>query len=107
MAKLQKKSAELDLENSKKELYKEIQQAWFNTKTALEKYYASKEALKQAEIAETFAEEKFNNGRATVYEYYEARMNTASSQSNLVQAKYNYLFSLKILDFYRDIPLSL
>jgi len=107
MAKLQKKSAELDLENSKKELYKELQQAWFNTKTALEKYYASKEALKQAEIAETFAEEKFNNGRATVYEYYEARMNTASSQSNLVQAKYNYLFSLKILDFYRDIPLSL
>jgi len=106
-AKLNIKNAELEVENSKKTLYKEIQQAWFNATTALEKYYASKEAVTQSDIAFKFAEEKFNNGRSTAYEYYEARMNVASALSNLLQAKYNYVFCIKIVDFYKGEPLAL
>lgn len=107
IAKINLKNAELDVENTKKTLYKEIQQAWFNAKTALVKYYASSETFKQSEIAFKFAEEKFNYGRSTVYEYNEARMNRTTAISNQLQAKYNYLFCVKILDFYKGIPLSL
>ena len=107
IAKNNLKNASLDVENSKKTLYKEIQQAWFNAKTALEKYYASSETLKQSEIAYNFAEEKFNYGRSTIYEFNDARMNKISALSNQFQAKYNYLFCIKILDFYKGMPLSL
>lgn len=107
IAKNNMRNAELDVENTKKTLYKEIQQAWFNAKTALEKYYASSETFKQSEIAFKFAEEKFNYGRSTVYEYNEARMNRTTAISNQLQAKYNYLFCVKILDFYKGMPLSL
>lgn len=106
-AKLAIRNAELALENTKKTLYKEIQQAWFNASTALERYKASLESVKQSEIAFHFTEEKFNNARATAYEYDEVRTKLASARSNLLQAKYNFLFSIKILDFYQGDPLTL
>lgn len=101
------KNAELEVENAKKTLYKEIQQAWFNATNALEKFNASKEAVTQSEIASKFAEEKFNSGKASAYEYYEARMKLVSATSNLLQAKYNYVFTVKILDFYKGEELAL
>lgn len=107
IAKNNLKNAELDVENTKKTLYKEIQQAWFNAKSALEKYYASSETLKQAEIAYKFAEDKFNCEKSTIYEFEDARMNKLSAISNQLQAKYNYLFCVKILDFYKGMPLAL
>jgi len=99
--------AKLEVENTKKTLYKEIQQAWFNATKASEKYVSSMETVKNSEEAFRFAEEKYNNGRATIYEYNEAKMNLATAKSNQLQAKYNYLFSVKILDFYKGDPLKL
>lgn len=94
-------TAKLQLENTKKLLYKEIQQAWFNAKTADEKYQASFETIRATEEAFRFTEEKFNKGRSTVYEYNEARMQLLKTRSEQLQAKYNLMFGLKILDFYR------
>ena len=101
------KQATLNVEQAKKTLYKEVQQAWFNAKTALEQFHASEETRKQSEIAFRFAEEKFTNGRATAYEYDEARINYSAALSSSLQAKYNYVFSVKILEFYKGIPLTL
>ena len=100
-------TARLQLENTKKMLYKEIQQAWFNAMTAEEKYQASFETIRATEEAFRFTEEKFNNGRSTMYEYNEARMQLLKTRSEQVQAKYNLMFSLKILDFYRGNSISL
>lgn len=107
LSKIEVENAKLEVDNTKKTLYKEIQQAWFNAKTASEKYVSSTEAVVNTEEAYRFAEEKFNNGRATIYEFNEAKMNLASARSNQLQAKYNYLFSVKILDFYKGEPLKL
>jgi Outer membrane protein len=107
LSRFEVENAKLEVENVKKTLYKEIQQAWFNAKTASEKYTSSSEAIQNSEEAYRFAEEKFNNGKSTIYEFNEAKMNLASARSNLLQAKYNYLFSVKILDFYKGQPLNL
>jgi outer membrane protein len=106
-AKLDIENATLSVENAKKTLYKDIQQAWSNALTAMEKYNASKEAVKQSEIAYQFAKEKFDNGRSTAYDYFSAQTNLASATSNLLQAKYNYVFCVKILDFYKGENLTL
>lgn len=107
LSKIDVENAKLEVDNTKKTLYKEIQQAWFNAKTASEKFQASAEAVLNSEEAYRFAEEKFNNGRSTIYEFNEAKMNLASARSNQLQAKYNYLFSVKILDFYKGDSLHL
>jgi outer membrane protein len=107
LSKISVESAKLELENSRKTLYKEIQQAWFDAKTASEKYQSSTDAVINSEEACRFAEEKYNNGRATIYEFNEAKMNLVSAKSTQLQAKYNYLFSVKILDFYKGEPLHL
>jgi outer membrane protein TolC len=44
-------------------LYKEIQQAWFNASTAMDRFKASNESVEQSKIAFRFTEEKFNNAR--------------------------------------------
>ena len=100
-------TARLQLENTKKILYKEIQQAWFNANTAEEKYRASFETIRATQEAFRFTEEKFNSGRSTIYEYNEARMQLLRTRSEQLQAKYNLMFSLKILDFYRGNPIHL
>jgi len=99
-AKLNVKNQELQLENTKKVLYKEIQQAYYNASGAKEKYKSSEVALESAKKAYDFAKEKFENGRSTTYEFNDARNNLMKTSANLSQAKYEYIFRKKILDFY-------
>ena len=51
--------------------------------------------------------EKYVNGKANATEYNEARTNWMKALSDCIQAKYEYLFRTKILDFYKGIPLTL
>jgi outer membrane protein len=100
MAKLNVKNQELQLENTKKVLYKEIQQAYYNATGAREKYKSAEVARESAQKAYDFAKEKFENGRSTTYEFNDARTNLQKASANLSQAKYDYIFRKKILDFY-------
>jgi len=107
LSKIELENAKLDLENNKKTLYKEIQQAWFNASKATVQYTSSADVVVNSEEAFRFAEEKYNNGKATLYEYNQAKINLASAKSSQLQAKYNLLFCIKILDFYKGEPLKL
>ena len=49
---------------------------------------------------------KYEGGQANAVEYNEAKQNLMKAQSDELQAKYEYLFRTKILDFYRGIPLE-
>jgi outer membrane protein len=48
-------------------------------------------------------ERKYNLGMLTSFEYNSAMGQLTAAQSELLQAKYNYLFNIKILNFYRDL----
>lgn len=50
--------------------------------------------------------EKYTQGKAAAVEYNEAKLNLLKAQSDALQAKYDYLFRCKILDFYRGIPIN-
>lgn len=98
---------ELMMENSKKVLYKEIQQAYFNATAAQEKYKATGKSVLATKEAFGYAENKYNAGKSTVYEYSESKTKYSQSLSEQIQAKYNYIFRAKILDFYNGIPIKL
>ncbi|MDR0794576.1 MAG: TolC family protein [Tannerella sp.] len=98
---------ELMMENSKKTLYKEIQQAYYNSTAALEKYMASEKSVTASKEAFSYAEERYATGKSTVFEYNDSKTKYAQSLSEQAQSKYNYIFRVKILDFYNGIPISL
>lgn len=100
-ARLKQTHLALQLDNTKKTLYKEIQQAWYNAVAAESKYNSSEIAVKANEESFRLMNEKFNNGKATFVEYNEAKLNLTKSLSDKLQAKYDYLFRTKILDFYK------
>ena len=98
---------ELLMENTKKTLYKEIQQAYYNATAAQEKYVSSDKSVDASKIAFSYAEERYGAGKSTVFEYSEAKTKYAQSLAEQTQSKYNFIFRAKILDFYNGTPITL
>ena len=105
-ARLQRDNYALQLDNAKKTLYKEIQQAWYNASAAEAKYTSSHAAMLASTESFRLTAKKFENGQANAVEYNEAKQNLMKAQSDELQAKYEYLFRTKILDFYRGVPIE-
>ena len=98
---------QLLLENSKKTLYKEIQQAYYNATAAQEKYTASDKSVASSREAFSYAQARYEAGKSTVFEFNEAKTKYAQSLAEQAQAKFDFIFRAKILDFYRGTPLKL
>ena len=94
------KAQELQLEETKRMLIKEIEQAYVNAVASKEKYLASQVANTSSRIAFQYEEIKFNAGSSTNFEYNDAKNKYLTAQSNLIQAKFDFLFRIKILEFY-------
>jgi outer membrane protein len=95
------------LENAKKQLYKSIQQAYADAMAALKKYSASVKAVASAEESFRYTEQKFNVGMLTPVDYNASKTQLLNAQSDMSQAKYEFIFKTKVLDFYKGIPLKL
>ena len=106
-ARIQKNAQQWRLEESKKTLYKEIQQAYYNALAAEAKYRSSQSASEASEASFKLMSEKYANGKATATEYNEVRTLWMKALSDHIQARYDYLFRSKILDFYKGEPLKL
>ena len=106
-ARINIRNRELMMENTKKVLYKEIQQAYYNATAAQEKYTASDKSVLASKEAFSYAEDRYVAGKSTVFEYSEAKTKYAQSLSEQAQAKYDFIFRTKILDFYNGTPITL
>jgi len=106
-AKINIDRSKLNLENSKNILRKEIQQAHANAIASMKKYFSSETAVSSTEEAFRYTEEKFNLGLVNSVEYNQAKNNLLKAKSNLLQAKYEYIFRTKIIDFYNGVEISL
>jgi outer membrane protein len=99
-------TAALDELNTRNQLRKEVEQAVLDAQSAGISYGA---AVNQYEASiETYnvAEEKFKLGAMNSVDFLIQKTNLTSAESNLLQAKYKLVYSYKIIDFYRGIPLS-
>ncbi len=91
-------SNKLDIENAKLELRKTIQQAYYNAISAKSRWDAAQKSEISSREAYRFANQKFEAGRATTYELYQAKNNLTQVLSEQTQAKYEYIFRIKILE---------
>ncbi len=100
-ARLEIQNQDYNLINVKLALYKEIQQAYQNAVAAEAKYVSTEKAYDAAAESFKYAEERYQIGKSTVFEYSEAQTKLINSRSEQIQAKYDFVFRSKILDFYQ------
>ncbi len=95
------------LEAQKKTLYKNIQQAYADAVASLKKYSASTKAVAYSEESFRYMQQKFDLSMVTPVDYNTAKTELLKAQSDMSQAKYEYIFKTKVLDFYKGLPLNL
>ena len=105
-ARLSLNAQEIMLDNTRKSLYKEIQQAYYNAVASQARYRSSETAAASAEDAFELAQAMYENGKSGITEFNEAKARYMSAASDLVQSRYEYLYQSKILDFYRGRDLD-
>ena len=84
--------------NAKLELKKSIQQAYYNALGAKSRWDAALKSEIASREAYRFTNQKFEAGRATLYELYQAKSNLTQVLSEQAQAKYEYFFRIKLLE---------
>jgi outer membrane protein len=100
-AKLNYENVKYSAEFTKSQLYKSIQQAYADAVAALNKYKASEKSVDALTQSFKYTDKKFNAGLITSLDFLTARNNLTLAESNLLQAKYDFIFRLKVLDLYQ------
>jgi outer membrane protein len=83
----------LDLENT-------INQAYNDAKGSLKAHQAAEKTLKARKLAYEYAKERFDNGGMNTFNLLQAGQRYEAAQSEMIKTKYNYIFKLKVLEFY-------
>ncbi len=106
-SKLSVLNSRYQLQYTKNLLYKEIQQSYADAVAALKKYRATEKAVSSMEESFRYTEQKFNVGLVNSVDYNTSKNQLTRTQSDLLQAKYEFIFKTKVLEFYRGNPLTL
>lgn len=100
-AKLGYESQNLQLDNARKALYKEIQQAWYGAVASRDRFLSSEEVKRSAETSFELVNAKYEAGKATITEFNEAKNTLMKAEADLAQARYEHMFQTRLLDFYK------
>ena len=106
-AKLNVLNYQYQLQLTKNTLYKEIQQAYAEAVASMKKYDASAKAVASMEEAFRYTEQRFEVGLMNFVDYSTAKTRLTAAQSDLLQAKFEYIFKTKVLDFYNGRKITL
>ncbi len=106
-AKIQNEIAAVNLEVTKNQVKQDIEQAYADARAALNTYRATEKSVQSFQTAFDYAQKRFGVGMINAVEFNTAKNNLNRAQSELVRAKYTFVFRMKILDFYMGNPIQL
>jgi outer membrane protein len=106
-SKIQVMQSQLNLEEVKQNLLKSVQSAYINAVAGRKQYEATLNEVNSFQRAFDDAKVRFSAGAINSVDYTTAETNLFKAQNDLVQAKYQYIFKLKVLDFYEGKPLTI
>lgn len=106
-AKISKYQAELDLDIQKRNLRKLIEQSYADAVASLQKYNSSLERVNAQTESFKYTQQKFDVGLMTSFDYNNSKKDLTKAQSDLLQAKYDFIFKTTILEFYMGNPIQI
>ncbi|WP_173664795.1 TolC family protein [Hymenobacter sp. AT01-02] len=98
---------ELRAEQARLTVRQSIQQAYADAIAAQRRYFSARRQVEALTTAYRNAEIRFNNGLLNGTEFNIAKNNLTAAESTMIQAKYEFIFRRKVLDFYQGRPLAL
>lgn len=98
---------EMQLDNAKKQLYKEIQQAYYNAVSSKSRYESSQEVQASAQESFDLVQAKYEGGKASITEFNESKNRLVTAQADVIKYRYEYLFNTALLEFYRNSSFEL
>ncbi len=99
--------SKLNLEQARLDLESNVQQAFTDAQAAFKTFEAAKKSLASQELAFENSQERYNIGAMNAFDFEQARFRLVNAQSSLVNAKYDFIFKTKVLDFYLGKPIRL
>lgn len=106
-AHINRRSAELQLEQTKLTLEQNVQRAYADAKAALSTYQAAATSTEASEKAFNWTEQRFEQGVVNAVDFADAQNRLLTAKATETRAKYDYFFRIKVLDFYLGKPLSI
>ena len=105
-SKIREENAKLDLDQAKLDLESNIQRAFTDAQAALKAYEAAKKSKESQQLAFQNSQERYNLGSMNSFDLEQSRIQLINAQSRLINAKYDFVFKTKVLDFYLGKPLT-
>jgi outer membrane protein len=99
-SKIQEENAQLNYEQQKLNLESDIQRAFADAKAAFNSFEAAKESLEAQMLAFNNSKERYDIGAMSTYDLEQARVRLINAKNSLTNAKYDFVFKTKVLDFY-------
>ena len=99
-AKIQQENALLNLEQTKLTLQSNIERAFTDARAALKTYVAAQKSRESQKLAFDNAQERFNIGAMNSFDLEQTRNRLINAEASLINAKYDFVFKTKVLDFY-------
>ncbi len=106
-SKISLERAKLQFEQDKLALETTIQQAYVDVTTFFKSYEAAEKTLEARRLAYDYAKERFDVGLMNAFDFSQTQARVDNAAAEVIRTKYDYIFRLKILEFYFGIPISL
>jgi outer membrane protein len=104
-SKVSLEKSKIDLEQKSLDLQRNVYTAFTDAKAALNTYEASTVTLEARQQAYNYAKEKYDVGLMNSFDFTQAQTLLTNAQSDVIRTKYDYMFKIKILEFYFGIPI--
>lgn len=98
------KRAEFQLEQAELDLEANVYQAYVDAQGALEAYESALVAANAQEQAFAYANDRYEVGLTNAFDFSQAKIRNENAQREVVRAKYDYIFKIKVLELYFGIP---
>ena len=99
--------AQNTLLREKQAVLQNVQSAYFEVNSSYASFESAREAVHYADISFDFADKSYKAGVINLYDFNRSRNDLMIAKSQMLQAKYNYIFKQKVLDFYAGKPITL
>nr|WP_299341737.1 TolC family protein [Allomuricauda sp.] len=106
-SKISLERAKLQFEQDKLDLETTIQQAYVDVTTFRKAYEAAEKTLEARRLAYDYAKERYEVGLMNAFDFGQAQARVDNAEADVIRTKYDYIFRLKILEFYFGIPIAL
>ncbi|WP_029037615.1 TolC family protein [Salinimicrobium xinjiangense] len=98
--------SEYQLEQTRLDLEANVYQAYTDARGALKAYEAALLAREAQVQAYDYATERYNVGMTNAFDFSQAKFNLENAEIEVVRAKYDYIFKLKVLELYFGVPIT-